>query len=431
MQIEGLKDKNIQNSINEKLKGKAYSLKNSNVYTYVSGNFANILSVYMYNNMEEIETLNVDLATGEEIKFEKIFISSATINAYLADALYELLAWNELDFEGEMFDDSGWNDMNKKDTSDYEEKFLMLINNYNKNKDYLKYIITPNSVVLYGLIDEKIISNEYVNEIGLEINLIKYIDEVAMYKRFITNTNIYENETLGQKDTIVFTGGYWDEQNIQRINYGRIQSNIFIEEVINPYSNEKKETILSYIYKISDEDKTKLIKENKTDIGIFYQRSYDIVYNERYGYYSIVATTYQANCSSDYFKNAAFLDYIKLKDIDSADSSLIGFTEHYSKMFPKLNILPSKYETYYIRENGELLGKNYTDENGQIVGESYEDIEGKLDEEMMREQMELEEERLNEEANNIINSNVINNNIVNTIDNNTASSTTNIIESDY
>lgn len=50
IQIDGLKDKNIQQSINDRLKQESYNLKDKYVYPQVTANFANVLSVNIYND---------------------------------------------------------------------------------------------------------------------------------------------------------------------------------------------------------------------------------------------------------------------------------------------------------------------------------------------------------------------------------------------
>lgn len=403
VQIDGLINKNIQKKINDRLKQTAYSLKSENVSSVVTANFSNILSVYIYND-EKIETINIDLSTGEDIPFEKLFVSSATINAYLVDALYETLAWNILDYESI---DPDWNDMSKVDTSEYEEKFLMLVNNYNKNKNNLKYSIYTNSVSIYGLIDKRIIDSEYLNQMSIGIDLTKYINEIAMYKRFLTNDNIYEDESIGQKDTIVFTGSMWENEYFERLNYGKIQNNIFIEEVMSKFVNEEIDDTpaLEYVKKLSEENKANLINNNNKKNGVFFQRAYSIWYDEQQRYFEINVSTYQATCSLEYFKNEAFLDYIILKTKKAADVSLIGFAQYYKDEFPNFTISPNTYEQYYINLDGEVLGN------------SYEEVQEKMSKEIVQEAINRIEEKLTQTSNETENNNTTIKYDVNTITN--------------
>ena len=227
IQIDGLKNKSIQNNINERLKNAAESLYKSNmgVSTYVFANFCNILSVEI-SGFDNNITLNIDLATGNDIKLEDLFLSSAPINSYLANALYKTLAWEDSNTNSE---DEYDLDMSKVDTSEYEEKFLMLINNYNKQKDKLKYTISSNKISIYYLLTPNILDVEWLNNVSIEIDLTECIEEVAMYKKFLTAENIYENNSIGQKDIIVFTDAYTDYFTV--LNYGKIQDNIFMEEI--------------------------------------------------------------------------------------------------------------------------------------------------------------------------------------------------------
>ena len=314
IQIDGLKNKDIQYRINEKLKQKAYTLAfyDSFVDTNVTANFANMLSV-LISSEKGVETLNIDLSTGNEIPFNDIFISSATINAYLSNALYKTLAWSNLQSGIDTID------MNQIDTSDYEDKFMMLINNYKNNIDNIKYTISPNAIDVYGLIDKNILDVENVQKMSIHIDLIDYINEIAMYKKFLSERNIYDDDSIGIKNTIVFTNNIVaNNENISKISYNKLQNNIFIEEYLfGDYEQPEYDAAKEYIKKLSDEQKTNLINQTSNNRGTFFQRSYNITNANENSYYIITVNSYQAMCSINYFNSSAFFDYIKLKAIST------------------------------------------------------------------------------------------------------------------
>ena len=352
IQIDGLKNKSIQNNINERLKKAAYSLdkSKSGVATYVNANFSNILSV-QFSDFDNNITLNIDLTTGNDIKLEDLFLSSAPINSYLANALYKTLAWQEteLNLEAEGVD------MSKVDTSEYEEKFLMFINNYNKQKDKLNYTISSNKIRIYNLITPNILDNEWINGMSVEIDLTECIEEVAMYKKFLTAENIYDNNSIGQKDIIVFTDAYTDYFTV--LNYGKIQDNIFMEEIAWTFNEEEDLKVpMDYIKKLSDSQKASLKSKTSSSNGVFFQREYNIYKNEENGFYGITVSSYQAKCSIPYFENDAFLDFIKLKSQPVAEVTLLSFDEYVQKKFPNLKISEPQIENYYISFMGEYLG---------------------------------------------------------------------------
>ena len=111
-QIEGLKNKEIQNIVNKKIEDTALNIykndisdinfvENISVVTTIRGNFANTLSMYISyyakesGNSDEFyngfKTLNFDLTTGEEITIDKLFTSDAPIEDILRNAVYY---WN-------------------------------------------------------------------------------------------------------------------------------------------------------------------------------------------------------------------------------------------------------------------------------------------------------------------------------------------------
>ena len=355
IQIYGLKNGSIQNKINERLKKQAYDLNCNFVYTMIQANFSNILSVEYFGDNSKVATLNINLATGEYIKFEDIFVSSATINSHLIEGLYETLAWESLEVDEE---GNYKNNMDDVDTSEYEDKFLMLINNYNKSKNNLKFSITPSSINVYGLLDKRILDSEYIDKISIKINLIEHMNEVAIYKRFLTSESIFENDSLGTKNMVVLTGNAMEDRIMNRLSYGKITDNIFIEEVLMESfkKDEWYENCKKYIEKLAKEQQDLLKSQTPNNIGRFYQREFNVFYDEEKQYYIINSTIYQAICPISYFKSNAFKDFIYLNNMPRANVGLFGFTEYMKEDFPNLEIMDTEYKDYYISRSGEFLG---------------------------------------------------------------------------
>lgn len=398
IQIDGLKNKDIQSKVNKKLKQVAYELKDKFVYTNVTANFSNILSVQCFNDNGQVNTINIDLSTGEDIPLEKVFVSSATINSYLSEGLYKTLAWQNLEVvDGEEVN----NDMDNVDTSEYEDKFIMIINNYNKAKNNLKYSIYPSKISIYGLIDKNILDAEIYEQTSIDINLIDHIKEVAMYKRYLTKESIFENDNIGLKDIIVLTGYAQQEKYMTRISYGKISNNIFTEEVLfkNLDKDDEIEVCIKYIEKLSEEQKATLKNQAYDNKGYFFQREYNIYDDSENDYYVINTYSYQAVCSISYFENEAFKDYINLNAIPRANIGLMGFSEYMKEDFPNLEILEGKAEDYYISKSGEFLGNTKEEANKKI----------KKQQKLNQQEVELErEENIQEEQQNNMEANIVN-----------------------
>ena len=401
IQIDGLKDEKIQKELNKKLKETAYSMadKNGQVQMQVVGNFSNILSILVqYNNRQWIGTdgyknksINIDLTTGEDIPLQNIFISSTPIKSLLIDGLYEELYWyianssiNENDWDNwEKWEEA--HDMNNADTSEFEDKALLLAKKYEKQKDNLVFTITPTRVEIYNIIGKDLIDDDYLHY--LKINLFKYKDETAIYKRYLTEKNIYKDNSLGQKNIIVFTDPYY-ENTFESLNYGKIRDNIFLEEAFYCYEDKYKETAKKFIENKSLELQNSIINETKQNEALICQRTYDIsgfLNNEEC--FVISVSTYKAKCSKEYFKENAFKDYIKMKASPRADVGVNCFSEYLQDDFPNLKIQAGEYETYFL------------DSNGNLIATSWEEMEKLTKQKKEEELLKLQE---NQEQNNTI-----------------------------
>ena len=415
LQVDGLKNKDVQYSINEKIKQKAYALgfNDNNVSTVVTANYANILSVLLYST-SQIDTVNVDLTTGNDIHLSDVFTSNTTLNSYLEQDFYKALIWSNTTLMKDSFVDNNL-DMSMVDTSAYEDKLIQLINNYNNSKDSLKFNITENSVSIYGLINKKMIDVPNVENYSLNINLIDCSNEVAIYKRYIKDSNIYENSSLGLNNTIVLTKSIVNEPNTSRINYGKIADNIFVEE--NLYDLEQKpenvdtSVVNKYVKNLSEDLRNNLVNQTSNNRGSFYQRAYTYTFDKDNNYFVITSKSYQAMCSLAYFKSDAFLDYIKLKA--RGGNGLIGFEESLKDNFPNLEILPVVNEEYYLNSNGEFLGKNQDEAKAKLA-----EIKAQQELNEQLQNTQKENERLQQLLNEAQQSN-------NTVDNATTNSTTN------
>lgn len=389
IQIEGLKDKKIQSKINDRLKEKSYSFKESNnALCNVTANFANILSVSIADDTGKTETLNINLNTGEDIPFEKVFVSSAPLNSLLSEGLYEKLAWDSLWDKNRNIENGAdiedTFDMGKADTSTYEDKFLMLLNNYKKQKGNIKYNISPSQVDIYGLIDEKISKEEYGDSIN--IDFINHIEDIAIYKRYLSSNSIYEDDSLGNKNIIVLVRNMEAEKYFKNLMHEKIKDNIFMEEAIIYDIDDIDASVISkienYITRTVEDNKKEELK-NKTDKskGLFFQREYRINKSENGGY-EVTSKMCQATCDISYFKGLAFKDYIRLKNRAVPDLSLIKFEddEYTKKDYPNLEILDTTYKIYYFSDKGifnketkEMNIEEYQNYNNQRLEEENTD----------------------------------------------------------
>lgn len=390
IQIEGLKNKDIQSKVNDKLKKAAYEIKSNNTYEYITANFGNILSVNISGYDEQDNWLrggiNIDLTTGEDIKFEDVFVSSATINSYITAGLYKTLAWNE---KNEKATDENYMedfDMDKIQIADFEDKSLKVIKDYQKavKEGKINFNISPSGVSIYDLIDKNIVKNQYLNYIDIDFANKK--EEIAIYKRFLKNESIFENNNLGQKGVIVFTNptGTYDVADYYKIlNYGKISNNIFMEDVIENTNDDyaKEEgfiAIMEYFQKDSDQKKNNLSVENGK--GMFYQRIINIWHNEQEGYYSAYLREVQTTCDINYYNDLAFKDYIDMKNQPfggGIEYYIFRDYEYEKEKYPNLNIKGTFVKSEYGYDADRTM---YFNEKGEYIGETEEEAKAKIQE---------------------------------------------------
>ncbi len=276
VEISGLKDKNVQNKINNKIKEKVRSfvsqeeildnnIVNVNINSYVYGNFSNILSISIskyitkfkenpvdeyddYEYEDEIESLNFRLDTGDEIEFKDVFTKDASIKRILSQCAYRDLAfdygmyhvWDNMD------EDTSVPSMDNVDYSHVERLVYNLVNEFNNGKSF-PFFIQPNEV--YFIYDKNYIT----------INLADYSDYIGVYEIVPNDSDLYEKGNLEKKDYVF---GY---PYISSFVYNdKVNSNTYL--IINSpynkkYSEEEYNSYSKTVYEYLDELK-KYIEEN-------------------------------------------------------------------------------------------------------------------------------------------------------------------------
>ena len=416
-QIEGMLDKDIQNSINTRLKETAKKLKEGNRRTFsqVTANFGNILSVNIYNEDLKRETINIDLNTGNDIYIEDVFVSSAALNSLIMEGVFKSLAWDKL-FENYEKND-GSIDMNKVDTSQYEDIALKVVNNFKLKGKAVQFYITTEGVTIYGITDQNMFKSNNEDS-GIGVDFIGHREDVAIYKRYLTNKSIYENDSIGAKDIIVFTNNIYDDKYIYNLIYGQ-EDNVFVEEALLYYEQEKSkdnntfEIIKKYLINKANEDRQRIKSQTKSELGVFYQKEINIWKQENY--YCSSVTEYQATCEFSYFKDEAFKDYAKMKNGPRADVGLNGFIEYDKDEYPNLQISKINTTELYFDLEANYIGTTEAEAKAKINQNEMESVTEEKNTEttdMNTNTNSSLNNSLNEESTNTIeNSNIIENEI--------------------
>lgn len=240
--IDGLKDKELEKKINDKIRDFAFSLipteeaDSKNVSCYICGNFSNILSLsfspywYIKNDKDYdyhygySQGLNIDLTTGNTISLKDCFIDNANINVIVSNAIYKGLAWDEKYMWGV------WNEETEEyepvDRSSLEEDAFAAMHEINKGN--YSFLIHDNTITIqtsngYGYIDYEEIP-----------------EQIAIFNRFATKESIFDGTYDEGKE--VYYGLAYASDNIHELS----DNLIIIEDV---YCNDwtEKDEIQSLI----------------------------------------------------------------------------------------------------------------------------------------------------------------------------------------
>ncbi|MCL2280691.1 hypothetical protein FWC31_02290 [Candidatus Saccharibacteria bacterium] len=201
--ISGLKNKTIEDKINKEIAKTLQEVKDSpmakgankkgTAECNVTANFGNILSVKCYRSDdyykgdEYVSTfeigryLNYRLATGEPLKFTDIFTAGANYSQIIVEAYgYTSAEKNKQCTDYNTNCQEGWGDHVPKYSVDYEEQLVKLIRGFNAPGD-TQFYLSPSGVTFT-------VSGEQ-----LHFNFTWNYSQVAIYKRFVGDDGIYDN----------------------------------------------------------------------------------------------------------------------------------------------------------------------------------------------------------------------------------------------
>lgn len=383
LKISGLKDKEVENKINEKIKSYVTSIKINqeqiNVYAYVNGNYNNILSIgvhyYNDNDVYVTEGINIDLNTGDEFKLEDVFVKSASIINVLYSGLCEKLAW-DIDISANNDDEyfkkyQELTNMDNRDTSYYEDMIFKLSSWYKNNKGNINFNVSPTKLYVYNvLIDGK--------KYDLQIPLNKVKESVAIYKRYSSNDSLFDNNKYGT-GYIPFSVPMSDYSNcllLNKIDYGKKSNNLFVDSCFQNYSvisynelnpniyNSMKVFTNNLIDEVSKKANSNLqngyILQSEIGVSDCTEENYTKYYNDEIGGYSIphyrvILHIYEVELPiDDYKKNLNnYLEEAALFPRSSVESISI---RNYLLMKGKISGPYGESKIYYFDSNGNYLG---------------------------------------------------------------------------
>ena len=407
-EIDGLKNKEIQNKINEDIKNHVYEELDSineyidlngsdNIYsisinTSIYGSYSDVLSITIskyvnFKSNEENETidnytyLNYRLDTGEYIKFEDCFTDDASIKNILTRSFYNERVWSYVEnINGTEYtkddytaiDEDGREiygiNMDKRNYGEIEDDLFKLVLDYEKNKGNIKFSF----------------SESYINcsfaEHFVNIPMYDYYEYIDIAKKYLSRETLYE------------------EGNLEKINYiysvpidsatdcfDFISSNKFLS-----FQNSERMWKESYKINYADEraydNNTINIDEERMNKELSDLKEYltqnEIPENDKgYIYYICIYEEYEINDFGDETKinNESSKKYYF--DVDRLEIDINGFKEkaqsinyeilhHISEGYIGINNLDDKELKNYNLQEYRL--KRDENDNFIIENEEYE-----------------------------------------------------------
>ena len=355
VQVSGLKDENVQESINRQIKERINKILDSNnfknnsddsafVRTYVTANFSDVLSVKIFvrfkDGFEKNYGLNFRLDDGEKLDVADLFTYDAPKKNIITESAYRSFA---LDY----YTDEG---ISNDFYTNIEDDVIGFLTDYN-NGEITEFSFTPITIELYK--DGK----------NVTIDMTKYYNYISVYTAFVSSSDLYDSsENVGSKLPV-----FINRPKSLADLYEKVNDSCVIDVII--YSDEdfdlkEKKAIENYTNDVKEQ-----LKTIKTQRGIYYS-NYIKVTKARENNVEILVFTEDecvARADEDKFKDDVYSRIIM------AERDLNNLS--YSKS--KIHILS---EDEFESNSAEVkysvnTGKKIEDEPEEVVEEPQDDEE--------------------------------------------------------
>ena len=232
--ISGLKDKTIENKINQEIAQIKKELNNlpmpkgavekGTVDCYIGANFANVLSItcsrWDFNAKKDPvkvgkRFLNYRLSTGEHLKFTDVFTAGTNYNQIIAEAYDYTNAndWKNLHCLDEEYECEMGGLLEPTYSADYEEEIVKLVTAFKKEKD-VEFSFDHKTVTFV------------IGDQELKFNFEWNYKQLAIYKRFAYDAISYDNDD--KRYGFVFTYA-------QSTTFGQIKDGVFVDCALYNY----------------------------------------------------------------------------------------------------------------------------------------------------------------------------------------------------
>ncbi len=366
VKISGLKDKEIENKVNEKLSVLTVEENQFGNNCHINTNVSNVLSISC-----AIETVNVNLKTGEEITIEELFNKDSDIYSFIVKGIYNSTCM--------------WGICSPEDSdSEFDSNIENIIaENLQtiKNNDYILNVYTNSAVLTYESKEDEFS--------GIYLDYYDFYKDVTIYDRYLDDS-IYEKDITDYCEPNNCAGKIYELLEKDNNNYADaghfINDKTYINFRINNENNmypdynyiAKEITELNLKDYINSLEKEILKKEKLNTEGNNYVYIYinaNIFYhtaNDYQVYFQINKKEYK---KEDFIKY--HLGFSEAKEINTKTISTINMLIDKNKKISYLNDNPTKdipnFETklyeYIMRE----LKKDENDFTGYDTCEFSED----------------------------------------------------------
>lgn len=349
-QINGLKNKEVENKVNEDIKNRFLGLKEKypdyEFYSGLRGNFANIVSFYVYLNKEtQIDEdnyeydykkygLNYELVNGELIRIEDVFTKDTNVIDVVRTQFYNQLAmYNSYD----SYDEEG----NKKDAISFEEELYKIVKEFMTSEN--NFVISADCLTLYNK-----------NKIAV-LDFEENADKIVIYDKYKTQQSIFERNDIGRKGifTCVDTTRYNEVFDDMIVGY--LEENFWCDVIETNFGREDSLDRVKNIRKKIKEDINKQIEEYRKIARKNPDKFY--VFSNRQEFDPV-------KYKDPNTEEVSYLDYVEVKN----DKLYYSMTkEYYEKEYKKQIANFYRNEYFFLSVSDSMMGQyELFNENNQM-----------------------------------------------------------------